>query len=57
MFHLILSSNVGSYGFDGCIRDMQFGTIAWDLNDNERAKGVVRGCPAKVGATSFCFFK
>ncbi|KAK7100839.1 laminin subunit alpha-like isoform X2 [Littorina saxatilis] len=45
---LVPVGNVGSYGFDGCIRDMKYGTIAWDLNDNERAKGVVRGCPAKV---------
>lgn len=52
-----LSSTVGSYGFDGCIRDMQFGTIALDLNDNERAKGVVRGCPAKVSAPSFACLK
>jgi hypothetical protein len=41
-------SNVGIFGFDGCIRDVQFGTISWDLNDHERGKGVVRGCPAKV---------
>ncbi|XP_076440495.1 laminin subunit alpha-like [Babylonia areolata] len=45
---LVPVGNVGSYGFDGCIRNMQFGTIAWDLNDNQKAKGVVRGCPAKV---------
>ena len=37
-----------SQGFDGCIQDLQFDINKWDLNKNEAAKGVVRGCPEQV---------
>lgn len=37
-----------SQGFDGCVRDLQFNVNKWDLNKNEAAKGVVRGCPEQV---------
>ncbi|PVD23436.1 hypothetical protein C0Q70_16705 [Pomacea canaliculata] len=45
---LVPSVNVGSHGFDGCIQNVVFGNLPWDLNENLRAKGVLRGCPAKV---------
>ncbi|XP_061192514.1 laminin subunit alpha-like [Saccostrea echinata] len=45
-------SNVTSRGFDGCIRDLQFNINKWDLNKNEVAKGVVRGCPEQILRTA-----
>ncbi|XP_022314761.2 laminin subunit alpha-like [Crassostrea virginica] len=43
---------VVSQGFDGCIQDLQFDINKWDLNKNEAAKGVVRGCPEQILRTA-----
>ncbi|XP_071119471.1 laminin subunit alpha-like [Haliotis cracherodii] len=45
---LVPTNDVSSIGFDGCIKDIQFGTQTWDLNDNKRAIGVARGCPEQI---------
>ncbi|KAK3091660.1 hypothetical protein FSP39_021617 [Pinctada imbricata] len=50
---LIVNVNgVNSRGFDGCIRNVQFGTNIYDLNINKGAKGVVRGCPEQILRTA-----
>ena len=38
-----------SIGFDGCVKDVQFGSQTWDLNNNKGAIGVDAGCPEQVG--------
>lgn len=43
---------VESRGFDGCVQDLQFDINKWDLNKNEAAKGVVRGCPEQILRTA-----
>ncbi|XP_012943161.1 laminin subunit alpha isoform X2 [Aplysia californica] len=45
---LIPSPSVISTGFDGCLKDIVVGSVAIDLFDNKRAKGVVKGCAPKV---------
>ncbi|ESO94906.1 hypothetical protein LOTGIDRAFT_144813 [Lottia gigantea] len=42
------TKDVMTDGFEGCIKDLQFGSSLWDLNNNRAAKGVVIGCPEQV---------
>lgn len=45
LFYYRIIENVG---FDGCMKDLQIGSLGTDPFDNKRAKGLVRGCTAKV---------
>ncbi|XP_041356694.1 laminin subunit alpha-like [Gigantopelta aegis] len=45
---LINKKDVTSIGFDGCVKDIQFGSQTWDLNDNKGAIGVDAGCPEQI---------
>ncbi|KAK6179097.1 hypothetical protein SNE40_011531 [Patella caerulea] len=42
------TKDVTSEGFEGCIKDLQFKSTLWDLNNNRGAKGVVVGCPEQI---------
>ena len=48
-------SYVNSKGFDGCIKNVQFGSNNWDLKNNKAALGVVSGCPEQVCIKQYCF--
>ncbi|BFY99968.1 hypothetical protein BsWGS_03008 [Bradybaena similaris] len=39
---------IENVGFDGCMKDLQIGSLGTDPFDNKRAKGLVRGCTAKL---------